>query len=399
MQIANVISSIKRVTIKFYEDSCLVRASGLAYSTLLALVPFITIIYAFGGFDSIGRSIESALLKAIIPTQHEAVSSAINAFTKNSLATGTLGMIFFLLTSIFLINNIARNFDAIWGITSNTNFFRRYAAYTAILVFGSLLLGVSNSIISSVENYITTINIKEVSSYKEIFKLVLPFSISVFLFFLMLTIIPSSKVKIKPGLIGAISSALLFELIKVLFKYWVVNSVKTSLIYGSVAIIPIFLVGLYLTWLIILIGVEISYYFQNEQSPLTGNPEYLEMEEKIDIGIDIYLLICKSYIEKNVGGITDLEIEKNVLYSPLVVNYFISLFLKKNLILNIKSKKGGYIPGRSLDQVKLSDIVKAIYGSSTSSINKKGISSYNSKKFTIGGFDKLQQDSILDLLK
>lgn len=394
----NILYIIKRIGGKFFEDSCFIRASGLAYSTILAMVPFITIIYAFGGFDTLGRTIESELLKAIIPAQHEAVSQALNAFTRNSLATGTLGTIFFLLTSIFLINTIARNFDAIWGVSSSTNFFRKYATYTAILVFGSLLLGVSNSISDSIENYILSIGISEIDSFREVLSLAFPFVITLIIFFGMLTIIPSSKVKLKAAAVGAITSAILFEIIKIVFKYWVVNSVKISLIYGSIAVIPVFLVGLYLFWLIILIGVEITYFIQNDHNLIYGSLEQLNMEEKIYLGIELYLQVAKSYLYRT-GGISDKELEGELESSPLIINSIISLFLEDNLILNINSKTGGYIPGKSLDRVKLSDIVDTIYGGKSRINSGSKISKLNSTSFTEGGYNSLEQLSILDIIK
>jgi len=390
---------LRSLIIKFFDDSCLVRASGLAYSTLLAMVPFITIIYAFGGFDTLGRSIETVLLKAIIPTQHQAISQALDGFTRNSLATGTLGMFFFLLTSIFLINTIARNVDSIWGITSTVNFFRRYATYTAILVFGSLLLGISTSISGTIENYVLSVGIKEMSSYNEFLKLILPFVLTLFIFFIMLIVIPSGKVKFKSAAIGAITSAVLFEIVKKIFTYWVLNSVRNSLIYGSVAIIPIFLVGLYLFWLIVLIGVEISFLIQNQDSPLRGNILELNMEERIVLGLDLFLVIAKSYTCKGGGGVTLKDLEKSTSLSYNIVNPFIANFLKNGLILKIHSNKGGFIPSRSLDQISLSDIVSAIYGGKSNVNAVDSISLENGKKFTLGGYDSLSKESLLSLIR
>lgn len=393
-----VLNSIKRVSIKFYTDSCLVRASGLAYSTLLAMVPFITIVYAFGGFDSLGKTIESALLKTILPTHHEAFSQAIDGFTKNSLTTGAFGMIFFLFTSIFLINTVARNFDYIWGVNIKTNIFSRYATYTAILVFGSLLLGASTSVSEIVDSYIRSMGFREVEEYKKTFSFLIPYFLSLFIFFIMLIIIPSVKVRLKSALIGAIISSLLFELIKFLFGLWVVNSVRTSLIYGSLSIIPIFLVGLYLFWIIVLIGAEISYYLQHEKDPITGNPEELNMEEKILIGIEIFKQITSFYIN-NGGGLSYKELEKEISYSAYVIRYFVSIFTDNKLLLTVDGKHNSFIPGRSPDSIYIEDIVKVIYGGESRIILNSELSKKNSLAFSAGGFDSLEKKSLLELLK
>lgn len=396
--IIHFFNSSKRITIKFYKDSCLVRASGLAYSTLLALVPLTTIVYAFGGFDRLGKTIETVLLETILPTHHEAFSEAINSFTANSLATGTFGMIFFLVTSIFLINTIVRNFDYIWSINSKSNFFRRYATYTAILVSGSLLLGVGTSITEIIDSYISSIGGGEVEEYRRTFSFIVPYLTNLLIFFIVLIAIPSAKVQIKPALIGAVISSILFEGVKTLFKLWAVNSVRTSLIYGSLSIIPIFLVGLYLFWIIVLIGTEITFFLQHEKDPISGNPEEFNMEEKLLVGLEIFRLIASSYITSG-GGICYKEIEAGINYSPMVIKYFISIFMKSNLILGVEGKKSRFIPAMSLDNIYLKDIVKSIYGDEARITFDNDFSIKNSRSFSEGGYSFLDQNSVLDLLK
>lgn len=396
--IIHILKSVKRVSVKFYKDSCLVRASGLAYSTLLAMVPFITIVFAFGGFDTLGKTIETALLKTIMPTHHEAFSQAINAFTRNSLATGTFGMIFFLLTSIFLINTVARNFDFIWGINIKTNFFRRYATYTAILVFGSLLLGVSTSLTESIEAYIISRGLGEVEEYRKTFSFIIPYLLTLFIFFLMLIIIPSIRVKVRAAVFGAIISSILFEGVKILFRLWVLNSVRTSLIYGSLAIIPVFLIGLYLFWIIVLIGTEISYFVQHEKDPIAGNPELFNVEEKIAIGLSLFISVAKSFIDGN-GGVTKRELESDIKQSPLVIDYFTNLFVINNLLLNVDNKGRGYIPAKSLNNVFAKDIVLSIYGEESRLSEVNDIALRNSRVFSCGGYSALDDRSIYDLIK
>lgn len=394
----HVMNSVKRVTVKFYRDSCLVRASGLAYSTLLAMVPFITIIFAFGGFDTLGKTIENALLKTILPTHHEAFSQAINSFTRNSLATGTLGMIFFLLTSIFLINTVARNFNYIWGITVKSNIFRRYATYTAVLVFGSLLLGVSNSLTESIESYIVSRGLGEVEEYRRTFSFLVPYLLTLVIFFLMLVIFPSIRVSFKAAALGAVISSVLFEGVKAMFRLWAVNSVRTSLIYGSLAIIPIFLIGLYMFWIIVLIGAEISYFVQHEKDPITGNPELFNMEERISVGLNLYLIIARAFIDGR-GGLNKRELEKELKQSPLIIDYFIDIFVQKRLLLNVENNRKGYIPSKSLSVIFIKDIVVSIYGGESRIETTGRIAAENGKEFSRGGFSALDKRSVLELLK
>lgn len=394
--IKNLFRTIKSITVKFFKDSCLVRASGLAYSTLLAVVPFITIIYAFGGFDTLGKTIESALLRTILPTHHEAILEVINSFTRNSLTTGAVGMIFFLVTSIFLINTVARNFDSIWGIEAKPGTLRRFATYTAILVFGSLLLGVSTTLTDTIEKLIQTNGIPEVNEYRAWFAKLLPYILTISILFFMMTIIPSTRVKIIPGVTGALVSWILFEGVKILFKYWISNSVRVSLIYGSIAIIPIFLVGLYLLWLIVLIGVEVSYYLQHEKDFKGLSPENLTMEESISIAMEIFLHIGLAY-KKGEEVTTRDSLEKFFKFSPRVIDSIIIKLTQSGLLLELPGKKRGVIPGRSMDNIYIKDIIYGIYGNG-SRLDFKDITSKNSKDFINGGLKSIESKSVLEII-
>lgn len=390
-----VVGSVKSIVSKFFKDSCLVRASGLAYSTLLAVVPFITIVYAFGGFDTLGKSIESALLQAIMPTHQEALLETINSFTRNSITTGTVGMIFFLVTSLFLINTIARNFDSIWGIEATSGMLRRYAAYTAILVFGSLLLGASTTITEFFEKLILTNGVEEVEEYRIWFTKLLPYLITFSILFLMMVIIPSNRVRPGAALIGALVAWILFEAAKILFKFWVVNSVRNSLIYGSLSIIPIFLVGLYLFWIIVLIGVEVTYFIQHEKDFKGLAPGNLSMEERIALAVELFTYIGSNYREgKSVTNRSELE--KRFMISPRVIDFILSKLLDAGLLIEFKEGRGGVTPGKSMDCIFVKDIVFSLYG--VGSRLDSSFGSHSGKDFINGGCNSLERRSILEII-
>lgn len=392
-------SAIKIIASKFIKDSCAVRASGLAYSSLLAVVPFITVLFAFGSFDTLGRTIEKIIIDSLIPVQQEAILEVINGFTRNSLATGTLGTLFFLGTTLFLINNIARNFDSIWGVKIKVGIFTRFTTYTAILVFISLLLGASTSITGSIEKYISSFGLNSSIDYKDTISIVLPLISTFVTFFIMLFIIPSTRIKVKSAAIGALISAVLFEVIKIIFKFWALNSVRNSVIYGSLSLIPIFLVGLYLFWLFILIGVEITYYMHNRNGCFGGNIEELTFQGKLTLLLDLFLLICKDFRSSSTTCITSKQIADSLGISFSLLDYFLSELLNNGLIVSVNSKKGGFVPNRSLDSVYLKDLVTILCGESLDVDNISDLANKNSTGFLVGGYNSLDKRSILDLLK
>lgn len=394
---SNLLIGFLSVVRKFDKDSCMVRASGLAYSSLLAIVPFTTVIYAFGGFDNIGHTLTALLVDSLVPEQQDVILGAIGNFTKNSLATGALGMIFFLVTTLFLINTIARNLDMIWGVQVQTGLFRRFTTYTAILVFSSLLLGISNTLTDIIESYIRNIALTGSINYESTMNWFIPFATTLVIFFLMIVVLPSVKIKIKSAIIGSLFSTIFFEGIKSLFRIWVVNSARNSLIYGSLAIIPIFLVGLYLFWLIVLIGVEISYYVEHKDIPSGGNPTSMTMEDRLTLAFDIFFAISSNYIN-NSGGMSSKELTKELNVPSTLIDHFLEIFMNNRLVLKINDKNEGLIPGRSLDRVYIEDLLNVIYGVNSDISDNDSLSILCAKMFTTGGYNAVSKSSILDLI-
>ena len=224
---------------KFYFDNCLIRASGLAFNSLLALVPLSAVIFAFGGLNSVSSSLQDFLVEVLLPSSLNQIVDALNMFTENSTRLGTYGIVLFLLTILFLMNNIENNLNSIWLCNRKRNFFQQITIYTTVLVFGSLLIGgnfsISGSILANITTYAESIN--------EPFILLIGYRISSIIFItltfmLLIIMIPSVKVALGSAFTGALTGAILWELAKWGFKAWANYSVRNSVIYGSLFLIP-----------------------------------------------------------------------------------------------------------------------------------------------------------------
>ncbi len=135
---------------EFNRDQCPVRASGLAFASLLALVPVSALLFSFfsgfGAFASIVESIQAFLIKVLVPTQQEEILTYVSRFVENTSGLGVIGLIFFLITSVFLLAGIQRTFDTVWGAVSKKNAVRKFATYVSILIVGSFLLSIGLNI-------------------------------------------------------------------------------------------------------------------------------------------------------------------------------------------------------------------------------------------------------------
>jgi len=261
-----------RVGRRFFADACSGRAAGLAFSTLFALVPLsafvVAVLSAFGAFDPLIEEAQQALIEQLVPAVHEEVFASIRQFASNTRALGFLGLFIFLGTAILLLRNIKISVNAIWRFRPRRGAWAKVASYTSIIVIGTGLLSASFALGPGVQSVMEA-SFPDAAEATWVRNFFLP----PFFFFLTIfslnILVPAGKVKPMSAALGAAISVIVWELAKRIFVFWSTSVMRFSLIYGSLAVLPIFLIWLYLTWFFILIGVEVAYIFQHRHERLT----------------------------------------------------------------------------------------------------------------------------------
>jgi membrane protein len=379
-----------RIFDKFYFDNCVIRASGLAFNSLLALVPLSAVIFAFGGMKNVSTSLQDFLVDVLLPSSLNQIIDALDLFTENSTRLGTYGIVFFLITILLLMNNIENNLNYIWHCKRKRNFFQQFTIYTTVIVFGSLLIGgnfsISGNILAIIPDY--------AAALREPFLIKLGYRLSsitfiTLTFLLIILLIPSVKAAFKSALAGALTGALLWELAKWGFKAWANYSVRNSVIYGSLFLIPLLLVWLYVVWLIIMIAMETAYIHDHRKEPHIRYNEKESLSDSFSIMIDIYITIATIYFsgdEKANSGnlarltfLTENEVKKSI-----------ESLVKEGLLL--KTQNGDFVPTTPPENMKLSQLYSGICGLKLSS--RKSVDD-----FFKGGEKELNNRTVSDLIK
>ena len=249
---------------EFTRDRCLLRASSLSYSTLLAIVPLSGLIFAlftaFGAFEPVKIHIQNFIVQMLIPTMHDEFLRYLNTFIANSKALGIAGLLIFAFTSILLLDSISETFNAVWGSSNRRNFIAKFTSYSSVIVFGTLFIGASFAITSPL--HAALLKFPKGLFIVGWFIQLLP-SLFIFItFLLMISAIPAGKVNMKSALTGAFCGTVLWDLSRWIFVNGTNYVMKMSIIYGSLAAIPIFLLWLYIIWIIMLGSLEITYVHQ-----------------------------------------------------------------------------------------------------------------------------------------
>ena len=362
---------IKRVFLKFHRDRCLIRASGMAFSSLLALVPLSALIFsllsAFGVFDPLKEHIQQIIFQQLLPTRQEDIIQYVNMFVENTKTLGVVGLLLFTITSVFLISNIQSNFNDIWMVEKKGNFFRQFSVYISVIVISTLLMGsgfVLTGWIESTASSISFLSINLIVQYLITFSPKIIFSLTLFIVILA---VPSVKVRFPGALAAAAAGGFLMWAVKSLFISWSNTAIRYSVIYGSIAIIPIFLIWLYLLWVVILLSVEISCVWQtgwdDRNEKFKGS-----LFDTFKSIFELYLFIAEKYAD-NSGGASLRDIEQR---DPgrKSSECLISSLEKSNLIHRVENGKVIFIPSAPPHTALSSDVIKIITGMNSLPENK-----------------------------
>ncbi len=247
----------------YYQDRCLRSAAALCFTTLLSLVPLATVILmiftAFPSFDSFSIDIQNFIFNNFVPTSGNVVQENLTALIANSSKLTGIGIAMLILSALLLMDTIEGTLNDIWDITSKRKAASRFMVYWAVLTLGPLLIGVSlagTSYLASLPLLNETAIILETKS-----KLlgVLPFFATTLACTLLYAIVPNTYVPLRNAFVGAVVAAILFELAKKGFAMYITTFPTYQVIYGALAAIPIFLIWIYISWMVVLIGAELSY--------------------------------------------------------------------------------------------------------------------------------------------
>jgi membrane protein len=265
---------------RFRRDQCSQVASSLTFTTLLALVPLITIVLSFVGMfpmlaGLIGKFREFILANLLPQSSAKLIGVYMQQFSDNASKLTFLGGFFLTVTAIMLLVTIDRTFNRIWRVSRPRPLLRRIIGYLSVLLVWPIFIGISLTVTS----YLISFSLdaaKGLPTVKHFLLGFLPWLLTTIAFAWLYFKIPNRAVRFSHALIGGCIAAILFELMKRGFAAYVTNFPTYKLIYGAFSSLPVFLIWLYLSWLVILLGAEIAaslHYLQGDAWKSNPSPE------------------------------------------------------------------------------------------------------------------------------
>lgn len=262
---------IRFVAARFAQDSCAQIAASLTFTTLLSLVPLITIALtlfsAFPVFDDFSTQIKAYLLDNLMPDRAgKIITHYMEQFAESATRLTAVGIVFLAVTAMWMMLTIEQAFNTIWQVSRPRPLLKRLVIYWAVLTLAPLLVGASLSLTSWLVGlsmgYAKEIPLVGVDILK-----MLPVLFTTLAFAMLFQLVPNRYVPRSHALIGAIVAAVVFETMNRVFGYYISHFPTYKLVYGAFASVPIFLMWIYLSWLTILSGAVIAASLSHWRTP------------------------------------------------------------------------------------------------------------------------------------
>jgi membrane protein len=271
---------------RFSRDQCSRAAASLAFTSVLALVPLFTVVFvtlsAFPAFQQWQEAIESFIFQNFVPALGAQVRGYLVEFSTKAKGLQAFGIAILFVTVLSMMSTIDSTFNVIWRIKRQRPLIVRFLVYWAVLTLGPILIGTSILITSYlvslpfVSSSVTSLGLQSK------FLSALPMVATTTAFVMFFKLIPYRPVPFRHALIGALTASCLFEATKRIFAFYVINFPSQEAVYGAFATVPIFLLWIYLCWVIVLLGAEVtqclttySAVSSRKRSSIYRNPIYV----------------------------------------------------------------------------------------------------------------------------
>jgi membrane protein len=351
-------SLIGYVVRRFSRDSCPSVASSLSYTSLLAMVPMMAIglamFAAFPAFSNMRETLLRSLIENAAPSLAVIVEGHLQTFIRNAGETTGVGILGLAVTALLLINTIQTAFDRIWGGGRGFKI-QRFPVYWALITLGPILFGIAFSISSY------AFALAQSSSYMSgavrLYASIAPFILEAVGFLLFYRLIPTRPVRWMDAATGAVIAAVLFEALKRAFGYYLGFLGSYQTLYGALAALPIFLIWMYLGWLVVLIGAEITASLPEWRS---GRRDPDERPRRGDVlGLALGALASLRAIQSTASGGEKLDYMSRELGAEIgKLTYVMDMLRGARFV--VRSDNRRWVLARDLNDVTLNDLVNAL---------------------------------------
>ncbi len=343
---------------RFRDDKCFETAGALSYTTLFAIVPMlaavVAIVSVFPAFAGLRDNVTRFIFRSFVPAAGETVQGYLLEFAANASKLTLMGVLVLLASALMMMASIEDRFNRIWRIASPRKGSARLLLYWAALTLGPILVtaGVGVSSWVYAQPLWRGVAGHGVAGFR--LWLLAPFLITWTGLAVLYEVVPNCRVRWRHAITGALVAAVLFEFARKGFAVYVQGVANYREVYGALAAIPIFLIWVYLSWVIVLLGAILAAALHAF--------EYRQADELLAPGCEFVGLLCvvQDFAEAQRAGAAvneaELRARERFLTADLLQRYLADL---QRVALIRRAEGGGWVVARDLGSVSTGDLFRA----------------------------------------
>ncbi len=349
------------------EGHLTLQAMSLVYTTLLALVPLIalslSLLKAFGLHDIL----EPGLYRFLAPLggHGQQLADQIASFVANVKASvlGGAGIVLLLVTVISMLQKVEGAFNDIWHVRRKRLLWRRFTDYLSVVIIGPALLFGALALATTISHQPPARQLTRIEPFDTLSLIAAqagPYLLVIAAFTFIYIFAPNTRVKFKPALIGGFVGGCLWQSAGLAFTLFTTSTTPATAIYSGFAIVIFFLIWLFLSWLILLIGAEIAFYAQNPDFISRYHiHHYLGSRLREKLALLVMVAVAGNFHRGDVA-LTGNDLTHRSRASGHAVDNICDQLEDAGLLGRVEEPSGAYIPARDPSDITLAEILMAV---------------------------------------
>ena len=362
---AGVLRNLYAVLRDIFSGQLTLRSMSLVYTTLLSIVPLMAFSFSLLKGLGVHKELEAQLYTVLEPLGDKGVEITDQLMTLvnnvNGSVLGGIGLTFFIYTAISMVQKIEEAFNYVWYVSKLRSFALRFTEYTLVLLIGPVVVVIALGVVASLENeaiFQWAVNNAFLGPLFAVTNKLTPILIVAGVFTFLYRFMPNTEVRLSAAIVGGLAGGIMWAFISMVFAAFIATSARTQAIYASFAISITSLIWLYLNWLILLIGAQLAFYFQNPAYLRIGRREPRlsnAMRERLALNIMLSVGAAHRAADQSV----DLHKISDELCIPSITIAPIITGLESNGLLT-STENEELLPGREMSRITLNDILDVV---------------------------------------
>ena len=342
------------------------RAMSLVFTTILSFVPLIAVSFSVLKAFGVHNQIEPVLLNLFSALGNRApeLTNNVIAFVDNVKVglLGTLGIALLFYSVLSLLKKVEEAFNYTWRIKRTRSLTERFSNYLSVLMVGPVLVFAALGLTATLLNNSITQSLAAIEPFGTLLEVVsklIPYLLIIAAFTFLYVFVPNTKVRLIPALTGGVAAGILWQSVGWIYALVVAQSTTQTAIYASFAIIFFFMMWLYLSWLILLVGSSVAFYRQYPEYLLARSRSVvLNNRDREHIALNVLLVIGDNYYAKR-PPLSIEDIVDQLICPKQPIEQALSCYEAAGILRRLETNLA-YLPALPLEDLKVSEAYAAI---------------------------------------